>query len=137
VKNGKIKDCFSDMFSYLIQYAGRYADENASEILKYIKDIKKAATEDVKNGISRHTQFYIGIHGDGVESEQQIVDRFLEDKKYAKAFYRKILAVEVLTPNYENDDGSYTVRAVLYDITNSIYEKGIDQMLKEEAACIR
>lgn len=137
VKNGKVKECFPDLFSRLIQYTGRYADENASEILEIMKDIKKTAVKDVEDGKSRHVQFFIGIHRDGVESEQQIVDRFLEDKKYAKAFYRKILAVEVLTPNYEDDDGNYTVTAVLYDITDSIYEKGIDQMLKEEAACIR
>jgi hypothetical protein len=135
VKNGKIKKCFPDIFSYLIQYTGRYTDENASEILKSMKEIKKAAT-NIEENRDKYVQFFIGIHRDGVESEQQIVDRFLEDKKYAKAFYRKILAVEILTP-YEDDDGNYTVKAVLYDITDSIYEKGIDQMLKEEAACIR
>lgn len=119
-------DVFSDTFDSIASFVAQYGNKK-SDITKIIKSIEDNVQEH-----STSAYVFIGIHKDGVDEEQEIIDRFLKNKESARKYYQKILGIEIHngTPNYEYDE--YDTNVALFDITGRITDERIEAYIKEE-----
>lgn len=113
----------SSIYSRLIQEAGRWTINYASDLLYNIKDI----AEYIKNPTDEVAYFPIGVRRNGVDGYNFIINRLLDTRSglypyvYPENVYNALLSVKII-----NEPGKITVE--LWDIfheLNTIHESDI------------
>ena len=119
----------SDVITVLIQYAGRFVERYASDLVISLDSLRMLTDRIFPVDGRIDEVFAFGMRRCGVDHNEFVISRLKDTMRgtcdsfvYAEQVYRKVLAVHVVIDPAERAEGCPHVSVVLCDITDDLYK---------------